>query len=1197
MNESPANPESRTDGIDDRPSTAKPLLARPTPAALRVELHEAVVRDLLGPVQGPEEELAEPTVHERYLVGTLAPRHRLLEPEQFDELAEAGAGEVEEGTPDSGGLPSATMFPATIGFTFCVDGAASALHVRAAWGWYRRAPSEHLTSEKTGNPRQVWKRTPIEAEENLPLTPGKLEDWHPNPDQPEVVVRGIARKRPADTEWTITLFLINGQREPKQSRDTAWLFQPELNVSAPDGAPIFTRRNTRRTGDKLDAQVFAELQALEMLYRLQPEFAVGHGVSVHAEPSPSDPLRAVRLSTRTVPQHEVPRVTPPTAEDISALGDLVRDMKVLAETEATGLREKLQPLVDAYGEWIKRQRTRIATGADGLGHYRKAAEEALDRCDKARQRIEAGIQLVSTDPQAADAFRFMNRAMWKQRVHARFAEETRRGLKPTLETIDVPVQRSWHPFQIAFILLNLPSLTDLQHPDRDGATSAVADLLWYPTGGGKTESYLGLTAYTLAVRRLQGKVGGRSGEHGVAVLMRYTLRLLTLQQFQRASALICACEAIRREAVEAGDLRWGRAPFRIGLWVGNKTTPNWFDESVEAIQQYHGHKFAGAAGDPAQLTYCPWCGSAIDRGKHIIADKGRRRTLIYCGDPLGRCPFSARRAPGEGLPVVVVDEEIYRLLPSLLIATVDKFAQMPWNGVVQTIFGQVNGFCPRHGFRSPDLQDSDSHPKLGDLPAVQSVPHGPVRPPDLIIQDELHLISGPLGSLVGLYETAVDHLATWEVDGKRVRPKVIASTATIRNAQSQVHRVFARRVSVFPPHGVDAGDNFFAVQRDPSDQHPGRLYLGICAPGKRLKAVLIRVYLAYLAAAQQLYERYGAGADPWTTLVGYFNSMRELGGMRRLVDDDINSRLRKMDERGLAKRTLRIVEELTSRKHSGDIPEILDRMEIPFDPGADERRKEQKAKGQKMDPFPIDVLLATNMLSVGVDVKRLGLMVVAGQPKTTAEYIQASSRVGRSFPGIVCTVLNWARPRDLSHFEQFEHYHATFYQYVEALSVTPFAPRAIDRGLAALLVACVRQAGQEYNPNPKAAELDRNHQFVDAAVKAIADRAWQTESKKAHDRVRAELEGKIDHWLTRAQKKTGGQTLGYQTKKDSVTVGLLQSPVPGGWEPFTCLNSLRDVEPVVNLVLDDFGMDRDEPEPAVPVEPEPQVAPEEGLLP
>ncbi len=256
---------------------------------------------------------------------------------------------------------------------------------------------------------------------------------------------------------------------------------------------------------------------------------------------------------------------------------------------------------------------------------------------------------------------------------------------------------------------------------------------------------------------------------------------------------------------------------------------------------------------------------------------------------------------------------------------------MPWKGEVQMLFGQVNGYCERHGFKSPEVEDSTSHPKskLG-LPAVRLADHGPLRPPDLIIQDELHLISGPLGTLVGLYETAIDQLCTWEMNGRKIRPKVIASTATIKNADVQVRSLFMRTVNIFPAPGLDVKDSFFSIQKEPSDQNFGRLYLGICSPGRRQKAVLIQVYVSLMCSAQVLYEKHGRAADPWMTLVGYFNSMRELGGMRRLVDDSVFTRCRAQDRRGLEKRFFSgdYLAELTSRMRSEEIPKTLDRLKL-----------------------------------------------------------------------------------------------------------------------------------------------------------------------------------------------------------------------------------------------------------------------------
>ena len=1146
-------------------SGKEPVLPTVSASQLRAMLEDMVLKDLLGPAGGPEEEVGEDRVRERYLVGMLAPRRQVIAPETQDELAAGGTDTPDEGATDVTPVQTNTLFPSSFGLSFVVDGAATALQVTARWGRYERQHSETAT-DRRGKPELVWKRTPIEGILSVPLQGGTIRPLQVTDEQPEVTVTG--KVRAADGDWIVTLFLVNNQDEPKQRRDAAWLFQPELIVGALDGAPIFCRRErSRRIWEGMDPATRAEADAMAMLYRNHLEFATGHGVSVHATVKDGDPERAVRVETRVVPSCEVPRTDPHLSGD-SALANLVLDMKELAEASDSELPAKLYALPDAYEQWIGAEEAKLSDPAERLAPHAAAVTAAVARCTDALQRIREGIALLGSNPMAAEAFRFASRAMWLQRVRSTYAKSIRKNQGRTLEEIDTPENRSWYPFQLAFVLLNLPSITDLHHPDRSHETQAIADLLWFPTGGGKTEAYLGLSAYVMALRRLQGKVEGRSGEHGVAVLMRYTLRLLTLQQFQRAAALMCACETIRRESPG----KWGNVPFRIGLWVGMRATPNTTKQAREAMAESRGARGSSfSSGTPAQLTSCPWCGTAIDPGRHIkVSDgpSGRYRTVIYCGDPLGNCPFGERNSPGEGIPALVVDDEIYRNPPSLLVATVDKFAQMPWKGAVQMLFGQVNAYCPRHGFRSPEIKDTDSHPRRGDLPAVRSVPHGPLRPPDLIIQDELHLISGPLGSLVGLYETAVDELSTWVVDGERVRPKVVASTATIRRAEDQVNKLFLRRLQVFPPHGTDVADNFFSRQRGPDEEHPGRRYIGVCALGKRHPAAMIRIYAALLAATQKLYEQYDTQADPWMTLVGYFNSIRELGGTRRWVDDTVSSLLRQMDKRGLSRRRRPSVDELTSRRSGADIPKILDRLEVTFSQEADARRTaERKARGRSDEPYPFDVVLATNMISVGVDVDRLSLMVVAGQPKNTAEYIQATGRIGRVDPGLVCTLLNWARPRDLSHYEGFEHYHATFYQHVEALSVTPFAPRALDRGLSGVLVSLVRLAEEELNANDKAGALTRDSSLLAEAMEAVVRRASLVDgSTPLGDKVQQMLDSRRDAWLKEVARAQHTR-LGYEERKDSLTTGLLQRPGLGRWGMFTCLNSLRDVEQTVNLIM------------------------------
>jgi hypothetical protein len=1160
---------------------------------LRHTLLDIAIRDLLGPAAGPEEEVAEKHVRGRYLAGLLAPRLQsamaedpdpaeaaeeaggesvLVNPSLQDELAMAGPGTPEEGSPEPGATASPTLFPSSFGLSFGVSLQAHAIQVEARWGQYRK-DSSRLGVDAGGAPRRIWKRHPRGARLHpITLSAGATIDQSIDPESPEVFLRGHIR-RYAD-HWSVTLFLVNQQAEPRRLRDEAWLFQPELIVTSPDGAAIFEKRSLPPSaGDDS-----AEAAALDMLYRNRLEFAVGHGVSVHAEAAPGG-RRALSLRTVVIPRVEIPQSTGPTPEDFPLLAGLELDMKTLGETAQADLPGRLQPLTAAYNAWICRRLEESAT--DDLAPHRDAALAAVGRCQETLRRLADAIQLLASNRLAAEAFAFANRAMHLQRVRSLLAAETRAGRTADREAIDVPPNRSWRVFQLAFILINLRSLTDLSHPDRTGEGSALCDLLWFPTGGGKTEAYLGLTAYTLAIRRLRGPVAGRSGEEGVAVLMRYTLRLLTLQQFERTAALICACEALRRDAIRNGDARWGATPFRLGLWVGQKTTPNTNEQADEAIKTMRAGRrgFAprGGVGSPHQLSACPWCGAPLDPGRDIVVRKAPNdlgRTLVYCSDPTGRCPFTPARAPDEGLPILVVDEDVYRRLPAVVIATVDKFAQMPWNGRTGMLFGQVNALCTRHGYRCPDVDDESYH-RPGKLPAARSVEVPPICPPDLIIQDELHLIAGPLGSLVGLYETAVDDLCSWTVNGRLVRPKLIASTATVRRAGDQVHAVFRRKVNVFPPHGLDVSDSFFALERPPSEITPGRLYVGLCAPGRRVKVALIRAYVALMAAAQQLWEQEGARADAWMTLVGYFNAMLELAGMRRLVEDDVRSRLSRADLRGLRRRTLHVVRELTSRVSATEIRPLLDQMKLVFDPATDARRDLLRREGRfaEMPARPFDVILATNMISVGVDVPRLGLMVVAGQPKTTAEYIQATSRVGRSQPGLVSTVYNWARPRDLSHYERFEHYHATFYKHIEALSVTPFSSGAIARALTALLVSEVRLGGPAFNSNGSAGRIEQQDPCLRQAIERISRRAHVVASAGVAAQVNAELRDRVDDWVARAAHTGGGATLGYQEARDGRTLGLLSKPGAGPWDPFTCLNSLRDVEPTVNLVLLDAQMD------------------------
>jgi hypothetical protein len=1188
-------------------------------AYVRDLLELATRDDLLGPANGPEELVVDMSVRDRYLVGKLAPRAPVdatmaseVEPaaaadEEDDSAQENDAPLHEPGAefnrasgrvePDEDALDeidttnNQSLVPSSLGLTFCVGPDVKTLDVTARWGSYARVPKEEheytrpRKNRETGEVQEtkvkVWRRSPRGGRVTLTLEDGPIKPLAPDSEQDEVRIQGAVRTN-ANGERLVTLFLVNDQREPETNRDSAWLFQPELSVKGVGkaaGTPVFLRRPSN------DIVVDdAERDHLGLIYRRRVEFAVGHGVAVHAETPDDDLTRAIEVRTEVIPSFEVPVTETPglDPDDRPAMKKMVErgwlDMQSLADLDKTELEEALKTLVDDYAAWIGDQRARVGEEIKG---YDAPANEALDRCKTTLERLRAGLKVLLSEPKALDAFRFANRAMARQRVRGIYALKRRRGEELTFDSVDVRKNRSWRPFQLAFLLLSIPSLADPKHPDRTSPAEAFADLLWFPTGGGKTEAYLGVAAFAMGIRRLQGIVENLDGGRGLTVIMRYTLRLLTLQQFQRAATLLCAMEIIRTADVA----KWGAEPFTLGLWVGNKVTPGSTEQShqaIEAIRDKDRHR-AGIAS-PAQLTSCPWCGTEIQPGRDIEVDKTAGRTAIYCGDKLSQCEFSKAKSSSNvhpGLPVKLVDEEIYHRPPTMMIATVDKFAMMAWRAEVRTLFGNVREECERHGLLWPGHDCGSGHKaKKPHLAAKVKAVRG-VRPPDLIIQDEFHLISGPLGTMVGLYETAVDDLCSWKIGEVRVRPKVVASTATVRRAGDQVRNVFMRRLAIFPPKALDVEDDFFSVQRS-VESRPGRRYMGICSPGSSRPAVLIRTYTAFLTAAQGLFDAFGQVADPYMTMVGYFNSLRELGGMKRLAEDDVQTRsyrvkMSLVQRPGLEQRTVSTISELTSRVSNADIPKYLDQLEIPFDAAYDTNAA-RLAKNHRAPevPRPIDVVLATNMLSVGVDVNRLGVMVVNGQPKGTAEYIQATSRVGRAFPGLVAAVLTWARPRDLSHYETFEHYHATFYQHVEAQSVTPFSPRAMDRGLTGAMLAVMRNRFEPFAPNTGAGALTSpSRPEVVSTVDSVTDRAWEvTEDSAKKNLAMAEMKSRADEWAKEAA--VPGRILVYQKYGAGPTAySLLEAPGVKPWSTWTVPMSMREVEPGVNLVMEDDRSNQD----------------------
>lgn len=1120
--------------VEPEPDEAgMPLLAP------RKHLIEALQRDLIGPYT--DDEVLDLPPSRFYLTGFLAPEagRDPEDPESEEDLQQRAEKQVGEEPDDAEPVAKRkNRLPASMGLSVFLPSAQEVDRLTATveFADYVAEPKEDDES-RSGRPQWVWRRNPRIHEVEVPLDPSRLRKGVPiAEDEPQVVLQGLLAPAPsgawvAEGTRVLSLFLVNRRPVPpaKDTKDEAFLFQVRLELTCEAG---FRPRHNRRDESSKDW----DDRTADLQFRDEVEWAVGHGVSTErGEVASENALRTVR--TTWLPSSEVR-----TVKTLEEAGVEVR-MEELADLTAGSVHRALGRLPEAYGEWIEKKRK----GGSLSTPRAETRRRLMDRAEEAKRRIEEGIALLERDDEVLEAFRLANRSMaWaaRQRNPERYEDD------------NVPV---WRLFQLAFVLQGLAGAADPEHPDRE-----TVDLIFFPTGGGKTEAYLGLIAVTLVLRRLRGRSRPDQGL-GLAVLLRYTLRLLTLDQLARAATLICALELLRRDDPE----RLGEVRFSVGLWVGGKATPNYFSELRRQLDQARNQR---GRESPCPLTDCPWCQTELGPDEIQLEPSPEKPEEAVLGCKNFRCEFSRGGNP-EGLPVLFVDEQIYRELPSFLVATVDKFALLPWRGETGKLFGRATHREGRRFYGPADARAPST---------AEPLPEG-LRPPELIVQDELHLISGPLGTMVGLYETAIETLCLRDETGREMRPKIVAATATVRRAAQQIQALYGREhTAIFPPPGVDANETYFATV---DTETPGRRYVGVAAPGRAMKSLLWRVYVTLLAAGQYALEtargneEQTTAADALTTLVGYFNSLRELGGMRRLVEDEVGSRVRKIEQKrpenlpegephpwGRSRSIDKEPLELTSRVTTTEVARARRRLEEPH--GADDH---------------VDVILASNMISVGVDVDRLGLMVVAGQPKTTSEYIQATSRVGRAGnrPGLVVTCLQMHRPRDRSHYERFVTYHESFYRDVEVSSVTPFSGPALDRGLAGVSVALARLLNPELTSPDAAMDVPDHPEVAEAVVARLVARALAQPgiSDDVRDEVRAGLERRgrelFERWhdyVERAEADAYHRT--YSPWEGSRESPLLRTVLDAGRDPapgFTAPTSMRDVEPSVHLWVDTPG--------------------------
>ena len=1143
------------------------------PEDIRLQLLEETEKFFVGPRTDDERLPEGNSPHQTYTTGILFPQN--TPPEQQDD----GSDETDETDAEDrpGDSEYGTAFVQnSIGLRTEITDVCKKLRVRVNYGKY--------ALDGDG----AWVRSGLD--------PGKREHYIDlGEGRGHIVISDDLGEEEARLSWALhdsaagggrvlSIFLENPRRwvshnvrrggrqqaetgisyaEATERNNANSIFQPSITLEAagsdrPFRAISSESGSTRRPEDGL----------FDMLYKGRDVFGAGYGCAAEWDPD-GEPSR---ITTSLMPKFRDDIVV-----KFSQGGDdkpRKIDMHALCCLETFGdqdacrrtIRDNLSPVVDGYRTWICRQKAALSLLA---GDEHEVGRDNLERCEQMLSRMEDGLDFITgdvqEDPDVLRAFILANRAMLYQRLHFDFSLQNFKG-GGALPWPDItrPGQAFWYPFQIAFVLMSVRGIASKLHPDR-----SAADLIWFPTGGGKTEAYLGVAAFTMILRRLRRE---HEDGLGVSVIMRYTLRLLTLQQFERASTLACALEFIRRKT----DSGLGDEPFLLGLWVGAGITPNNYYDSETVLKRLAANPRAPLeGGSPCQSNYCPWCGHRMNPHQNYQFDKNTKWTLARCTNKTSPCIFTDPGfSPQKILPLVTVDSDVYTRCPSMLIATVDKFARMPFKAEISCIFGRPSRRCERHGFLhgsaqgNCDIRAEGMHRRGGE--GVRRV--DATFPPDLIIQDELHLIAGPLGTMVGLYETAVDYLTTVRDGDSEIKPKVVASTATVRGAPEQIRLIFNRKKThIFPHPGVTGTDSFFWWNEK---SQAGKIFVGVSFSHRSGKYALAKLCAALLQKIQHMRDSGVAEEriDSYWTLVGYYNSIRELGGAIRLVEDDVVSNMKFLANTVYNNRPRDLgsaesgIEEITGRKNQMEVNRIREKLERRL-PSTD----------------VISVLLATNMISVGIDIDRLAVMVIQGQPKTATEYIQAAGRVGRrpeKAPGIVFTLLNPHKPRDLSHYENFAGFHRAMQKHVEPSSLSPFSIPSYGRALHAVLISMVRLRDRYLMDResaggftvPDGADASR---FIEERFRSVEQ---QDEHLEPYARFKNVLKALNEEWEKSAKKARGSDSTDlrysnpYNVKPDKANEHCLMVEFARSGKlrpdtfPLSTPESLRDVERQIKMV-------------------------------
>lgn len=972
-----------------------------------------------------EEILQRETPTQRYVSGQLYPIGTLTEDGDSIEAIDINTDDVSidhlynesnelESTESVGDIelfPQKNDYmPSSMGLTFCIDKRINTLKVVLSGGTY--TPHKIKVSEN-GKSYEWWIRESLEGSLFLDLDQIKRIKQKAEPIEllnakgekaGQYSFNILVRLREFESYYIITVSATNNSSKVNLRKEQMILFQAEMAVKTMEKEYFSTYPKQFEMKDNLqDEEAY-----IELLYRKEGIYALGHGCAADWD---QNTHKISCIKTTFIPQYETISMTPDVETKNGPLKIMMGELAGLSSNKHP--KEIVKPLLVFYEEWISQKEKEIRHLPKSL---QNVAYNHLEKCRDSLQRIERGYELLE-EPKVLRAFQLANLAILLQQVNGtskRTGQVVDNDLKFNKDITSVVKDEtqlkkstnSWRAFQIAFFLMSIDSLVNPSTSD----DREIVDLIWFPTGGGKTEAYLGVAAFQMLYRRLQNP-----DDAGVDIMMRYTLRLLTADQFQRSSRLICALDYIRQKNLtELGDI-----PFSIGIWVGSKTTPN---KNAQAKIMLRNLEKNQKNAQTFVVHNCPWCGAKLGhypiKGKKDAIHFGYKieseKLKIHCPDK--QCHFY------KNLPIHIVDETIYEQRPTFLIGTIDKFVQLVWEPRSRALFG-IN--------------------KEGDRF---------VNPPGLIIQDELHLISGPLGSLTGLFEVLIEELCLQSIDDQIVKPKIIAATATIKLFEEQAQALFGRKkeARLFPSPGLEYDDSFFASPAKDKNGNlmPGRKYVGVYT--NSVKIMMAQV-MSFSAILQSLNEIEKDERDPYWTLLAFYNTIRELGGGLTLTQTDIPQYSKAISMRKGRGNQIRFINntlELTSRKQSHEISKTLDDLKLEYNSGSKKER-------------PIDLCLASNIIEVGVDIDRLSVMAIVGQPKMTAQYIQVSGRVGRKWwerPGVIFTIYSNTKTRDKSHFEHFREYHQKLYAQVEPTSVTPFSDACLDRGLKAIIIGFLRQA-------------------------------------------------------------------------------------------------------------------------------------------